>query len=52
MISKNSLRFYGMQQSDIDSFTGSVLLGQQRLLNNNYAPFSEDDIRGIYTELF
>jgi 4-hydroxybutyrate dehydrogenase len=52
MISKNSLRFYGMQEREIDSFTSSVLLGQQRLLNNNYAPFSEDDIRGIYTELF
>lgn len=52
MTSKNRLSFYGMKEREIESFTQSVLVGQQRLLNNNYVPFSEDDIRGIYTELF
>ena len=52
LTSKNQLRTYGMQEADIDGFTKSVLVSQQRLLNNNYTPFSEDEIRSIYAKLY
>lgn len=52
LTSKNQLRTYGMQDADIDGFTASVLVSQQRLLNNNYVPFSEEEIRNIYSKLY
>ncbi len=52
LLSKNQLKTYGMKESEIDSFTTSVLEGQQRLLANNYVELSRDDIHGIYTRLY
>lgn len=49
---RNPLRTYGMTEEDIDGFTGNVLLTQQRLLTNNYAPFTKDEIRHIYASLY
>lgn len=52
LISKNQLRTYGMKQEDVDGFTKNVLETQQRLLNNNYVPFSQEEIRDIYATLY
>lgn len=52
LISKNRLNSYGMTEADIDGFTKNVIETQQRLLNNNYVPFSEEEIRNIYARLY
>jgi len=52
MLPKKSLREYGMTEKDIDIFTENVIKSQQRLLANNYVAFTEEDIRGIFKELY
>ncbi len=52
LIPKNHLKVYGMKEEDIDGFTKNVLETQQRLLNNNYVPFTEEEIRDIYSSLY
>lgn len=52
LIQKHKLREYGMKQEDIDGFTKNVIQTQQRLLNNNYVPFTEDEIRNIFSRLY
>ena len=52
LIPKKYLQDYGMKESDIEGFTESVLKTQQRLLGNNYVPFTQEEIRGIYSSLF
>lgn len=52
LIKKNQLHSYGMVSDEVEGFTHNVIETQQRLLTNNYVPFTEDDIRGIYKSLF
>jgi 4-hydroxybutyrate dehydrogenase len=52
LIAKNPLRAFGMKQEDIELFTDSVIETQQRLLVNNYVPFTRDDILSIYQKLY
>lgn len=52
LIAKNPLHTYGMKEEEISGFAKSVLETQQRLLNNNYVPLSEEEIREVYRELF
>ncbi|MFZ5969879.1 MAG: 4-hydroxybutyrate dehydrogenase [Bacillota bacterium] len=52
LLSRQSLRQYGMKEEEIESFTDNVIEKQQRLLNNNYVPLSREDIRDIYKKLF
>ena len=52
LLSKNPLRSYGMKTSEVETFTVSVLEGQQRLLANNYVELTGEDIQGIYTRLY
>lgn len=52
LISRKPLQEYGMKQEECRGFAESVLVTQQRLLKNNYVPFSVDEIEGIYTRLF
>lgn len=52
LLSKKPLRKYGMTEEEIESFTDSVIEKQQRLLQNNYVPFSKDDIMGVYRKLY
>ncbi|MDR1055755.1 MAG: 4-hydroxybutyrate dehydrogenase [Prevotellaceae bacterium] len=52
LIPKNSLHAYGMKEEDIDGFTTNVIETQQRLLANNYVPFTREEIRDIYTSLY
>lgn len=46
------LKDFGMKQEEVELFTASVLEKQQRLLSNNYAPFSKEDILKIYSNLY
>ncbi len=52
MLPKKRLREYGMTNNDIEGFTMNVEQRQQRLLTNNYTPFSTEDIKIIYKELY
>ncbi|MDR1274322.1 MAG: 4-hydroxybutyrate dehydrogenase [Odoribacteraceae bacterium] len=52
LIAKKRLRAYGMKEEEVEGFTASVLETQQRLLNNNYVPFSREEIKNIYQELY
>ena len=52
LLLRKSLREYGMIREQLESFTGSVLENQQRLLANNFVPFNAEDILTIYSRLF
>jgi len=52
LISRKPLKEYGMKPEECRGFAESVLVTQQRLLKNNYVPFSVDEIEGIYNRLF
>jgi len=52
LIVKKPLREYGMVESQIDEFTKSTVANQQRLLANNYVPFSDEEIREIFANLY
>lgn len=52
LLVKKHLKDYGMKVEEIESFTDSVIEGQQRLLNNNYVPLSREEIRDIYKNLY
>ena len=52
LLPKKPLKTYGMTEEEVDGFTEKVITGQQRLLANNYVPFTDADIRGIYSRLF
>jgi 4-hydroxybutyrate dehydrogenase len=52
LITKNQLRTYGMKKEEIEIFTANVFETQQRLLANNYVPFTQEDIKNIYSVLY
>ncbi|MBU3184385.1 4-hydroxybutyrate dehydrogenase [Clostridium estertheticum] len=52
LLVKKPLRDYGMKVEEIESFSDSVIVGQQRLLANNYVPLSRNEIRDIYKTLY
>lgn len=52
IISKKSLREFGMKETEIRSFAESVIANQQRLLNQSYVKFDTDQIASIYRELY
>lgn len=52
LISRKPLREYGMKPEECRGFADSVLVTQQRLLKNNYVPFSVEEIEGIYKRLY
>ncbi|MDR0884748.1 MAG: 4-hydroxybutyrate dehydrogenase [Clostridiales Family XIII bacterium] len=52
IIAKKPLKDYGMTEDQIDSFTASTVENQQRLLANNYVPLSDEELRGIFAELY
>lgn len=52
IVQKKSLHEYGMKETEIDAFAQNVLKNQRRLLANNYVPFTADEIRTIYQNLY
>ncbi len=52
LIQKNPLKTYGMKPEEVNGFASGVMVTQQRLLANNYAPLAEADIEGIYSRLY
>lgn len=52
LIALKPLREYGMKPEECRGFAEAVLQTQQRLLRNNYVPFSVEEIEGIYTQLY
>ncbi|WPC42413.1 4-hydroxybutyrate dehydrogenase [Clostridium sp. JS66] len=52
LLSRKPLREYGMKKVEIETFTDSVIAGQQRLLVNNYVPISREDMIQIYSNLY
>lgn len=49
---KNPLHTYRMKEEEIEGFTDSVLVTQQRLLANNYVALTREEIKEIYTALY
>ncbi len=52
LLPKKQLREYGMKEEEIALFTDSVIEKQQRLLVNNYTPFSREVIYNIFLSLY
>jgi 4-hydroxybutyrate dehydrogenase len=52
ILPRKILQEYGMKREEIESFADSVLENQQRLLKNNYVPFSQSQMVEIYTQLY
>ncbi|MBK9797128.1 MAG: 4-hydroxybutyrate dehydrogenase [Holophagaceae bacterium] len=52
LLSRNSLRSYGMKPAEIETFADTVMQKQGRLLANNYVALTRDEIRDIYKSLF
>ena len=52
LVQKKRLRDYGMTEAQIAEFADSVFEKQQRLLVNNFVPFTRDQIFDIYKELY
>ncbi|MEL7650189.1 MAG: 4-hydroxybutyrate dehydrogenase [Sedimentibacter sp.] len=52
LLALKPLKEYGMKHEEIESFAKNVLETQQRLLKNNYVPFSEHDLINIYSKLY
>jgi 4-hydroxybutyrate dehydrogenase len=52
LLSRKPLREYGMKDEDIELYADNVIKTQQRLLANNYANLSRNEIRDIYNTLF
>jgi 4-hydroxybutyrate dehydrogenase len=52
LLPKKRLRDYGMKATEIETFSVSVLEKQQRLLVNNYTPFTKETIMDIYRKLY
>ncbi|MGI6736758.1 MAG: 4-hydroxybutyrate dehydrogenase [Anaerovoracaceae bacterium] len=46
------LKEWGMTEDQIESFAKSTVDNQQRLLNNNYVPLSQDEIKEIFASLY
>lgn len=52
LLALKPLNEYGMKEEDITGFAKNVIETQQRLLKNNYVPFTEEDLFKIYSKLF
>ena len=52
LIEKKSLQEYGTTEAQIDDFVKSTRENQQRILVNNYVPFSDEELRQIFVNLF
>ncbi len=52
ILPKKPLSAYGMQESELQSFTDSVRENQQRLMANNFVPLSDADVFAIYQNLY
>lgn len=52
ILKRKPLREYGVAESDLPALAENVVRTQQRLLSNNYAPFTQTDILAIYQSLY
>lgn len=52
IISKKSLKEYGMKPEEIEGFTQTVMEKQTRLMNNNYTTLTAKDVKEIYQALY
>lgn len=52
ILQKKPLHEVGVTEDELPVYAKSVLETQQRLLNNNYTPLTEEDILEIYTKAF
>jgi 4-hydroxybutyrate dehydrogenase len=52
LIELKPLREYGMTEDQVATFAKSTVDNQQRLLGNNYVPFTEEEIAEIFQNLY
>ncbi|MDO4467274.1 MAG: iron-containing alcohol dehydrogenase [Bacillota bacterium] len=52
ILKSEPLHSFGVKESDLETFAHDVLKSQQRLLNNNYVPLSQEDVLEIYKSAY
>ena len=52
ILTKKSLREYGVTREDLDDFTANVMEKQGRITANNFVPLDADRVHKIYDELY
>jgi 4-hydroxybutyrate dehydrogenase len=52
LVPKKALHEYGVQKTELEEFTTSVMENQGRLMANNFVPLNRDRVLAIYQELF
>lgn len=52
LLTKKPLREFGMKEEEIVGFAESVVVTQQRLLNNNYVALTTEEMADIYRSLY
>lgn len=52
VLPKKALREYGVQESELETFSESVLANQQRLLKNSFIPMTKELVWEIYRSLY
>lgn len=52
LIKRKPLREYGMKPEECESFADTIIEKQQRLLANNYVPFTRDEYVEMYRQLY
>ncbi len=52
LIPLKKLREYGMKDEEVRGFAENAMATQQRLLKNNYTPFTVEDMEMIYRKLY
>lgn len=52
ILKRRDLKEYGVRESELETFTDSVIEGQQRLLKNNYVELTRDDMLEIYRSCY
>jgi len=52
ILKRKDLREYGVKEEELTTFTDSVIIGQQRLLRNNYVALTREDMIEIYKSCY
>lgn len=52
IITRKKLKEYGADSAMLEQWTEEVLIGQKRLMNNNFVPLDRERIHKIYREIY
>lgn len=52
ILPRKPMGFYGVKEAELPAFADNVVQSQQRLLGNNYAELTRDEILAVYESAF